>query len=290
MPEQFPAVTHHEVQVNGIRLHCVEAGPDSGPLVVLLHGFPEFWYGWRHQLLPLARAGFRVVAPDLRGYNTSEKPPGVLSYRLDLLVRDVLELVRQYGHEKAHVVGHDWGGMIAWKFAMQHPATLDRLVILNAPHPAAYQRELARNARQVLKSWYVGLIQIPWASDTLMRRGIPWIGAVLRATSARPEGFTDHDVDEYERAWRQPGAVTASLNYYRALRHTGFGGLERIDSPTLLLWGMRDVGLVPELTCGLEDWVQDLTVVRFDHASHWITSDDPVRVNNLLISFLQSGS
>src|SRR5262245_58570023 len=159
---------HRFAVVNSVRLHYAEAG--EGPLVVLLHGFPEFWYSWRHQIKGLAAAGFRVIAPDLRGYNESDKPPGIASYRLELLTQDIVELIQHAGEKRAHVVGHDWGGGIAWWLAMQNPQVVERLVILNAPHPVAFFRELRRPA-QLLKSWYMFFFQLPWLPEVMLRVG-----------------------------------------------------------------------------------------------------------------------
>ncbi|GMA16259.1 alpha/beta fold hydrolase [Deinococcus metallilatus] len=269
-----------ELVVNGVRLHVVEAGPVDGPLVVLLHGFPEFWRAWERQIGPLARAGFRVVAPDLRGYDLSEKPPGVPAYRLSRLREDVAALIHALGYERAHVVGHDWGGIIAWALAIRQPEVVDRLVILNAPHPAAARRML-RMPRQWLRSWYILFFQLPWLPERfLLRSG----RKMLRGTN--PAAYTPHDRELYQRAWEQPGAATAMINYYRALPRFGNVKENEVRVPTLVLWGERDVALLPELADGLERWVPDLRVVRFPRASHWVMRDEPVRVNNLLLGFL----
>ena len=188
-------------ELGTVRLHYVEQG--EGPLVVLLHGFPEFWFGWRHQLGPLAEAGFRVVAPDMRGYNLSSKPPRVSDYTLDVLARDVRDLIAERGEESACVAGHDWGGAVAWAAAMYHPEAVRRLAILNAPHPRAFARAL-RDPRQLAKSWYMGFFQLPFLPEQLGRRVFP-------------RGFPEEVRDRYEAAYDQPGALTAMLNYYRAL-------------------------------------------------------------------------
>lgn len=278
---------HRHVVTNGVRLHVVEAGPESGPPAVLLHGFPEFWEGWTRQIGPLARAGFRVIVPDLRGYGLSEKPPGVESYRVSTLQEDVAGLIRALGYERAHVVGHDWGGIIAWALALRQPEVIDRLVILNAPHPAAYRRALRRPA-QWMRSWYVLFFQLPWLPERLLPRFGRW---ALRGTN--PAAYLPDERRRYEEAWAQPGAATAMLNYYRAMvrrgglgRGGGGGAVPLIRVPTLVLWGERDVALLPELASGLEEWVPGVRVVRFPRASHWVMRDEPLRVNNLLLEFL----
>jgi pimeloyl-ACP methyl ester carboxylesterase len=280
------AWAHRMARVNGVSLHYVEAG--SGPLVVLLHGFPEFWYAWRAQIPALEAAGFRVLAPDMRGYNLSDKPPGVEDYRLDKLTADVAGLIRQAGAERAHVVGHDWGGAVAWAVAMHRPEAVGRLAILNAPHPAAYHRELRRSG-QFLRSWYVLFFQVPWVPEWLFSAGnFALFERAFRREPLRPGAFTDEDIRRYKEALARPGALTATINYYRAaFRHSGAiqRGLRPIAAPTLLLWGERDRYLGPRLTEGLEAWVPRLRVERL-HASHWVQRDAPDEVNRLLIDFL----
>jgi pimeloyl-ACP methyl ester carboxylesterase len=277
---------HHHALVGGLRLHYVAAG--AGPLVVLLHGFPEFWYSWRHQLPALAGAGFRAVAPDLRGYNESDKPVGVNHYRLGLLADDVARLVRQLGAERAVVVGHDWGGAVAWKVAMDYRAVVDRLVILNAPHPAAFLREL-RCPTQWLRSAYVLFFQLPWLPERLLATGdFALLERGLRRQPTRAGAFGPEDIARYKEALARPGALTAALNYYRAVfRYPRESFNTRIvRAPTLLLWGERDPYLGVRLTEGLGRWVPDLRVVRVPQASHWLQNDAPERVNQELLHFL----
>lgn len=287
--EELPADwRHREAVVNGVRLHYVEAG--EGPPVVLLHGFPDFWYSWRLQIPALARAGFRVLAPDLRGYNLSEKPPGIASYRLPLLIDDVVGLIRHAGAERAAVVGHDWGGVIAWHLAMNRPEHLERLAILNAPHPALFQRALRRPAQR-RRSWYILFFQLPylpelvcrWHRFALLRRTL-MTGAVSRGRAGK------QDLARYVEALHRPGALTAALNYYRAVvRDTRRGAMPAprvIDVPTLVLWGERDPYLGPWLTEGLEEWVSDLRLERFPRAGHWVHVQAAEQVNRSLVGFL----
>lgn len=280
-------VTHHRVTVNGIAMHYAAAGPQDGPVVVLLHGFPEFWYAWRHQLPALARAGYRVIAPDLRGYNETDKPQGIDAYRLPRLVDDIHALIHQTGGTCACVVGHDWGGVIAWALAATHPGDTRRLAVLNAPHPRAYHRELKRGARQWLRSWYALFFQLPHLPERALAS--PWwnVGRLLRSTSVRPDAFTDADVERYRAALRDPRARTAMLNYYRAaFRHPADSRIGVVSVPTLVIWGEQDVALVPDLANDLSAWVPNVRVHRLPHASHWVQHDDPVRVNTLILGFL----
>lgn len=282
--------THHEAAVNSVRLHYVEAG--SGPLVILLHGFPEFWYSWRYQIPALAAAGYRVVAPDMRGYNTSEKPPGVRSYLIDTLADDVAALVRHLGESTAIVVGHDWGGAVAWYVPMRHPALVEKLIVLNAPHPGAFAREL-RTPGQMRKSWYILFFQLPWLPEALFRaRGYAILDRVMRSDPVRPDAFADADIRRYKRALSRPGALSGAINYYRALlRRNPREAMQEpspIRCPTLLIWGEQDRYLGVPLTEGLERWVPSIRVERIAEASHWVQIDAPERVNELTLEFLQS--
>lgn len=280
---------HRRVVVNGVSLHYVEAG--SGPLVILLHGFPEFWYSWRHQIPALAQAGFHVIAPDLRGYNESDKPRGVRPYRIDALLADVLGLIEQAGAEKAIVAGHDWGGGIAWMLAMAHPERVERLIILNAPHPAAFRRELKRPG-QLLRSSYMLFFQLPWLPERVIAfRNHALLERMLRRQPVHVGAFSRRDIQRYKDALSRPGALTAALNYYRALiRYPGDMGkrLRPVPMPTLLIWGEKDPYLNLRLTEGLEPWAPQLQVARIADASHWVQNDSPERVNALMTSFLQS--
>jgi pimeloyl-ACP methyl ester carboxylesterase len=273
------------VDVGGLRLHVAEAG--SGPLVVLLHGFPEFWYAWRHQIPALARAGFHVVAPDMRGYNLSDKPRGVRAYRVPLLVEDVAGLVRACGATSATVVGHDWGGLVAWAFAMQHPEMLDRLAILNSPHPKSMARAI-RTPRQFLKSWYMFFFQLPWIPEAAIRaRGGGGLLRDYERDPLVPGTLLEPDRARYAAAFAEPGALTAMLNYYRALGRTGVGVTRRrIEAPVLVIWSDRDRYLVRELAEPDPALVPRARVERID-ASHWVQNERPDRTNELLIDFLR---
>jgi pimeloyl-ACP methyl ester carboxylesterase len=284
---------HREGRVNGIRLHWVEQG--EGPLVVLLHGFPEFWYAWRHQIPALAAAGFRAVAPDLRGYNLSEKPAGVRAYRIEALLGDLAGLVATLGGEqgetRVHVVGHDWGGAFAWYAPLFLPERLLSLTLLNAPHPLAFRRELRSSPAQRRKSSYVFFFQLPWLPERRMRENDFAILRKMLRRDPAPGAFSDEDIRLYREALARPGALTAALNYYRAaLRYPPkVGGRTWPQGlKTLLVWGERDRYLGPGLLEGLDRWVPGLTIERIAGASHWVQADAPARVNELVIRFLSS--
>jgi pimeloyl-ACP methyl ester carboxylesterase len=285
---------HRYAGVGGADLHYVAAGPEDGPLVVLLHGFPEFWYSWRGQIGPLADAGYRVLAPDLRGYNRSSKPSGVAAYDVAELVADVTGLIDHAGRESAAVVGHDWGGLVAWHVASRRPAAVDRLTVLNAPHPDRFERELRASPRQALRSWYVFLFQVPWLPERLLTADdCAAVASMLREGATRPDTFTDEDVARYREAFARPGVATAAVNYYRAqARRTvreslsGRGQRHDVSVPTLLLWGEQDPALDASLTEGLGEWVPNLRVERYPDAGHWVQFDAPDRVAEALLSFL----
>jgi pimeloyl-ACP methyl ester carboxylesterase len=273
-----------------VRLHYVEAG--EGPLVVLLHGFPEFWYGWRFQIPALAAAGFRVVAPDMRGYNTSSKPPGVAAYDVDRLAVDLRDLIQERGAQAASVAGHDWGAAVAWITAMNHPEVVERLAILNVPHPRRFLRGL-RRPRQLARSWYMFFFQLPWLPERAARAG-RWrlFRAWTLGTAARPGAFSARDIDRYVEAWSQPGAATSTINYYRAIfRQSPRRAVARIrvvQAPTLVIWGERDRYLRKELANpDLADVPKLERVVRLPDASHWVQHDEPERVNQLLTEFFR---
>jgi pimeloyl-ACP methyl ester carboxylesterase len=282
------SLTHRFATLRGVRLHYVEAG--EGPLVVLLHGYPEHWYTWRHQIPALAAAGFRVLALDLRGYNLSEKPRGVAAYAIHELVADVASLIRVSGSARAAaVVGHDWGGGVAWAFAMRHPELLDRLAVLNCPHPDRLLRAL-RTRRQLAKSWYMLFFQIPFVPEMLQRRhDYAVLRQALRSHVHRPDALSDEDLARYVEAWAQPGALTASMNYYRAMflpSSVRARELSRIEAPVLLIWGDEDSVLGPELAQPDPAWVPGARVEHVPGAGHFVQYDRPEEVNRLLLGFL----
>ncbi|WP_303842769.1 alpha/beta fold hydrolase [Natronobeatus ordinarius] len=296
-------VSHRDVVANGIRLHCVVAGPEAGDLVVLLHGFPEYWYSWRHQIPALVDAGYRVVAPDMRGYNRSEKPHGVAAYRLPALVGDVVGLLDAFGADQAHVVGHDWGGVVAWELAGAHPERVTSLTVMNAPHPAKYVRECS--LEQARRSWYVLAFQIPWLPERLFAsRDFAAFETLFGEGAVEPNAFTPAEIERYKAAFRRPGALESAINYYRALFRDSMPGellarvpvvgpaitdpVTPIEPPTLVVWGERDVALSIEQVEGLERYVETVRIERVPDASHWVQVDRPDRVTDALVGFLES--
>jgi pimeloyl-ACP methyl ester carboxylesterase len=281
---------HESIVANGVRLHYVTAG--TGPLVVLLHGFPEFWYCWRRLILDLATR-FRVVAPDMRGYGASDKPKRVRDYKLDVLSKDVAELIHALGETKAHVVAHDWGGAVAWDTASRRPEVVDRLVVLNAPHPAKFQQGL-RTWRQLKKSWYMFAFQLPWFPEWMMTRDrASRVGAIFRGWAIDKSAFTDEDLEKYREAFLEPGAMRAMVNYYRAaFRYplTARAGVsKKIAAPTLLVWAEQDRALGKELTFGMEPLFSGGFRVHYvPDCSHWVVEEQPALVSRLIREHLSA--
>lgn len=283
------SLTHAFIQTNGIRLHYVIAG--QGPLVVLLHGFPEFWYEWRHQIPVLAKH-YTVVAPDLRGYNESDKPFNVDDYRLSVVEEDVVGLIQGLGHEKAFIVGHDWGGAVAWRLALDHPEVVEKLAILNSPHPSVFAKAIAK-FQQVRKAWYMLFFQLPFLPELLIKMNLKAALRLIMQKKARNKNaITDDDIDQYVAALRKPQAIASALNYYRAAfrnrtKEISVKG-KKIDAPTLLLWGLNDPVLGKELTEGMESLFNNSYKVHYlKNCSHWVNEEQPDEVNKALLHFLK---
>lgn len=277
------------ITTNGIKLHVAEAGPSTGPLVFLLHGFPEFWYSWRNQILPLAERGFHVVAPDLRGYNLSDKPAGVASYDLDVLAADIAGLADHFGGEKFTVVGHDWGASVGWWLGGKYAGRVQRLAVLNAPHPALWLEAMRNNPAQKRKSGYVRLFQIPYLPEFLI--GLDRSRALAKGfrDSIRPDAFTGADLEEYRKSWSQPGVLTATINYYRAVLKKPFlpASEYRISSPVQIIWGRRDAYVLPDLAEESVRLCGNGHIAYLDRSTHWVQHDEPARVTDLLLEFIQ---
>ena len=277
------------VSANGVRFHIAEAGPSSAPLVMLLHGFPECFLSWRFQLGALADR-YHVVAPDLRGYNLTEKPS--YGYDIATLATDVRELILTLGEKQADVVGHDWGGVIAWAVALREPEVVRRLVILNAPHPAVMIHEL-RHPRQMIRSSYVAFFQLRGIAERIISRNdFALLRRTFRTADPGAAWLTNEDIQHFVDAIAQPGALSAALEYYRQLRRSlpQLSPFRIITSPTLVLWGELDPYLGPELVDHLKPWVRELTIQRFPATGHWLNQQEPERVNEALLAFFTGSS
>jgi pimeloyl-ACP methyl ester carboxylesterase len=268
------------IDCDGVGLDVRIAGPKDGPPVLLLHGFPEFWYGWHRQIAPLAEAGCRVLVPDQRGYGTSDKPRGVASYGLDRLAADAAALATLGAGGPVHLVGHDWGGLVAWWTAVAHPDRVASLTILNAPHPQAFRRYLATHPSQRRRSRYIGFFQVPWLPETLLgANGCRRLRETLVRTS-RPGTFTDSDIARYVEAWQRPGALTAMLNWYRGLRRARPAPRAdaRVHARTRVLWGTRDRFLEAGLADASLALCERGSWRGFEGASHWLQHERPEEI------------
>jgi pimeloyl-ACP methyl ester carboxylesterase len=271
-----------------VQLHAVAAGPPDGRVVLLLHGFPEFWRGWHRQIAPLATAGFRVIVPDQRGYNLSSKPPGVASYAITPLVSDVIAIADQLGREKIFLAGHDWGAAVAWSAALLHPSRIAKLAVLNVPHPSVMRRFLNGNLRQLRRSWYMFFFQLPWLPEAGFRARNFHLGASTLVRSSRPGTFCAEDLAHYRAAWSQPGALTGMIHWYRAaFRHRPQIADRTVHVPTRILWGERDAFLLKEMAQASLRYCTNAELFTFADSSHWLQHEQPSRVSELLIDFFR---
>lgn len=279
--------THDYITTNGVRLHYVTQG--TGPLMLMLHGFPEFWYSWRHQIPEFAK-DYKVVALDLRGYNDSDKPESTSAYVMAEFVKDVKGVIEGLGYDRCILVGHDWGGAIAWNFAYDYPEMVDRLIVLNLPHPAKFAEGL-RTPQQLLRSWYVFFFQIPVLPELLIQlNDYQVMEQAFRGMAIDKESITNADIDAYKNAFAKRGALTSTINYYRNLFQQGF--FERswgvLQVPTLMIWGENDAALGKELTYGTEKYVQDFRIRYIPNCSHWVQQEQPDLVNQYIREFLET--
>lgn len=280
---------HRFVEANGIRMHVAEQG--RGPLVLLLHGFPECWYSWRAQLPALASAGFHAVAPDLRGYHLTDKPRD--GYNIETLVDDVIALREQLDPGRPmHLVGHDWGGVIAWQVAWRHPEALRSLAITNAPHPTAFAEYVRRSPSQMRKSAYMLFFQLPGLPrHVLTRRDASAVASAFRRSAVRPAVFSDADLAVYRLALLRPGAARSAVEYYRQAVRQGRRALPStsITVPTLVLWGTGDPVLAAAGNKRLTEYVNDITIRHLDGCGHWTQQEQPNVVNRELLAWLSDG-
>jgi len=295
-------ISHGYAKVNGIRLHYAESGSGES-LVILLHGFPEFWYSWRHQLAFLGKR-YHVVAPDMRGYNLSDKPSRVEDYQIDVLVEDVIGLIRHFRRSKATIVGHDWGAGVAWAVAQRHPEHVSRLAVLQVPPAAAWRANLT--LKQLWRSWYMFFFQLPRLPEWLIRRNnFVSVERVFKEKVVRNGSFTDWDIEAYKEALRRPGALTGAINYYRAnvfrlmrrskpaitAQPVGEEGKNsgRIRVPTLFIYGEQDFAILPETVRGVEKYIDaPYREVRIPDSGHWVQNEAVSEVNDAIMEFLHS--
>ena len=289
---------HEYAKLNDIRLHYVTAG--EGKLIMFLHGFPEFWYAWRNQLTEFGR-DYQAVAPDMRGYNLSSRPADVEQYRMKYLVEDVRLLAEYLGHKKFILGAHNWGGGAAWALALRHPDYLEKLIIINAPHPAVFERELRDNPAQQKASQYILMHRTPEAEQIISANNYALFDQTILSPGIKAGYFNEEDRQAYLEAWSQPGALTGGLNYYRAADLGPFTGegdeapggsttdpsLFTVKVPTLIIWGEKDRYLLTGNLNGLEEFVPDLTVKRIPDGSHWVIHEKPALVNSYIRDFIE---
>ena len=278
------------LQTNGIALHVVVAGPASGKLLIFLHGFPEFWFAWRRQIDHFVSTGYRVILPDQRGYNLSDKPAGIANYSIELLAQDVVGLLDNVAGSKAFIVGHDWGGVVAWYLAARYSERISRTAILSVPHPRVFIKNLITNPAQLRRSWYLFLFQFPWLAECLLRRR-DWTPLIKALRDTSPRGvFSDSDLEQYRESWTRQGALTAMLNWYRAaLFHPSKLALDPeglcLKAPLLLIWGKQDQFACETMAKESLQYCDDGHLEMFETATHWVQHEEPTKVNNLLSQF-----
>ncbi|MCD7034785.1 alpha/beta hydrolase [Metabacillus sp. GX 13764] len=274
------------IHVNGIDLHYVHGG--EGELLLFLHGFPDFWYIWRHQL-PVFSKSWHAVAPDLRGYNLSDKPEKQEDYKMKVLVEDIRQLIVGLGYEKCTLVGHDWGGAVAWAFAYKHPEYLDKLIIFNAPHPVTFARELAENSEQRKASEYIKEFQKEGAAARLMEDDYNVLDQMILKHGKEKGYFTEDDAAKYKESWRN-GSMEGMLSYYKNIKQAGtviHTLLHSLEVPVLVIWGMKDPALLSGNLKGLENHVKDLQIRKVEDAYHSPQQEKPNEVNAAIEAFLR---
>jgi len=283
----LPEMTFTRRVCNGMTLHVAEAGPQDGTPVILLHGFPEFWYGWRYQIGALAEAGYRVVVPDQRGYDLSDKPKGIANYDVDKLADDIVALAAHYTSAPVNLVGHDWGAIAAWWTATRHPQKLRKLAVLNCPHPAVWRQAMDTDPVQRKASSYVRSFQVPILPELLMRSGN--FRALIGALRESRTPLSEEDAERCRAAWRQPGALTAMANWYRAVLRHKFEPVApgSIRLPVQIVWGQKDRYALPALAEASKALCADARLTFLPDATHWVAHDEPERVNAILLDFLK---
>ncbi len=264
-------IEHLHVEVNNIQLHVATIG--VGKPLFLLHGFPDFWYGWK-SLIPLLKDTYKLIIPDLRGYNLSDKPKGVENYDMNILIEDLINLVDYFKFDEIYLAGHDWGGVIAWCFAEKYPDRVEKMMILNAPHPKIFQEQLSKNKAQQRASFYIFEFLKPHGEQFVIKNDFKWLKWAVFSGMDKKKDFTEYDKQKYLKAWSEPGAIEGGVNYYRAnLNFKAWTG--KIKVPTIVIHGMDDVAVLPSVLDGLDEYVKNLKIVKVEKASHWVMHDVP---------------
>lgn len=275
--------SHQSIHANGVRLHYVTDG--EGPLMLFLHGFPENWYSWRHQIREFSKT-HRVVALDLRGYNDSDKPAGIFSYLTSEILKDVESVIRGLGYKSCILVGHDLGGSIAWSFAYDYPGMVSCLIVLNAPHLALFMDKL-RNPQQLARSWYIFFFQLPWLPELALRAcDYRIITGMFSGLAVNKQAFTQEDLNVFKNAAAKPGALTAMLSYYRTILFSRIVRRKILEVSTILIWGENDPLLGNDLTYLTERYVRDFEIKMISNCSHWVQQEQPELVNEIIRNFI----
>ncbi|MEE9910415.1 MAG: alpha/beta hydrolase [Deltaproteobacteria bacterium] len=279
------------IETNGVKLHVMESGPADGPMVLFLHGFPEFWYAWRKQIGYFADRGYLVVVPDQRGYNLSEKPKGIAPYKIDELAKDAIGLADFYKRDKIFLVGHDWGAAVSWWVAIKYPERISRLVVMNVPHTLVFRKHLFGTQKQMEKSWYIFYFQIPGAVEMFASANDFQWPLDLIVESARPNVFSREELEKYREAFKQPGAFSAMVNWYRAaLQAPSEQPADyRVKMPVLVLWGLQDIAQIPQSPDESMAFCDNGRLVKFDDCSHWIQHEEAAAINPMIDEFLKEG-
>lgn len=277
-------LSHQIIKINNINLHITEAGPADGPLIILLHGFPDTWYCWRYQIDLLVEKGYHVILPDQRGYNKSEKPQAIADYSLDHLSNDIIEIIKYYNWQNAILMGHDWGGCVAWYTALRFPKFIKSLLICNMPHPKVMQTELKKSPLQLLKSWYIFFFQIPFIPEFSLKLG----NFFTFRHNLKLKKYTQEEQQKYLQAWRQPGALKAMINWYRAsLRYPPQKmKSSRLSLPVIMIWGEKDPYLGVNLAKKSIDFCENGELHLIKNAGHWVHLEESEKANQLIDRFL----
>ena len=284
-------INHVNILTNGVRLHCAVAGPEDGPLVIALHGFPEFWRGMLSPMVTLAKAGYRVVAPDQRGYGLSEKPGQISDYRIEVLADDVAGLITAMGHQQARILGHDWGAAVAWWLALTNPEVVRSLIVVNVPHPRVLAKQIRSSRQQLRKSWYIFAMQVPWLPQRLLfsRLGRPVFARTL-ARTALAGSLTPEYQQQLTRSWTSEDSGRGMTHWYRAAVQQRPPSLtdKFVHVPTLILWGRKDVALTPQMAEASVELCDNGELIMYDDATHWLLHDEPVDTADRIVAFFDS--